>query len=227
MIGQDVVKTPLGDVKAGTIVVATKGYYRHVGWPAKTLIPIHSMMVATEPLSPEQIAQIHFSKRYCFGNADRLVTYGHLTADNRIAFGCRGTYIFGSGIRTFHPGDRDFENVRETLLRFFPGLRGVRFTHAWGGCMGVTRALRPAIVFDRSSGRGWAGGYFGNGVGAGAPGRANPGRPGAGPGHRSREYALGQPARPSPAMGTGAAALAWNQNAGPIDAPGGPGGIPG
>jgi glycine/D-amino acid oxidase-like deaminating enzyme len=123
-------------------------------------------MVVTEPLSPKQTADINFNQRYCFGNMDRLVTYGHLTADNRIAFGCRGSYVFGSGIRTFTGGDRDFDLVRETLLRFFPGLRGVAFTHAWGGCMGVSRSLRPSVAFDRASGMGWAGGYFGNGVGA-------------------------------------------------------------
>jgi glycine/D-amino acid oxidase-like deaminating enzyme len=165
-ISQGSLKTPLGSVKAGNILVATEGYTGTMAGYQRRLIPIHSMMVVTEPLSPAQTAEINFSKRYCFGNADRLVTYGHLTADNRIAFGCRGTYVFGSGIRTFHTGDRDFENVRETLLRFFPGLRGVRFTHAWGGCMGVSRSLRPAVVFDRNSGMGWAGGYFGNGVGA-------------------------------------------------------------
>lgn len=153
-------------VEADNVIVATEGYSRTIQGLGKRLIPLHSMMVVTEPLTASQVDEIRFNRRYCFGNLDRLVTYGHLTADNRIAFGCRGSYQYGSAIRTFYTDDDEFTVVRETLLRFFPGLHGIRFTHAWGGCMGVSRSLRPSVVFDRASGMGWAGGYFGNGVGA-------------------------------------------------------------
>jgi glycine/D-amino acid oxidase-like deaminating enzyme len=158
--------TAQGAVSADAVLLATEGYTGTINGHGRQLIPIHSRMVVTEPLTPQQLADIHFDRRYCFGNLDRLVTYGQLTEDKRIAFGCRGSYVYGSGIRTFHPQDRDFDLVRDTLLRFFPALRGIAFTHAWGGCMGVSRSLRPSVVFDRASGTGWAGGYFGNGVGA-------------------------------------------------------------
>jgi len=160
------VSTPRGTVKAETVLMATEGYSGTLSGRGRQLIPIHSMMVVTEPLSDKQTREINFTRRYCFGNLDRLVTYGHLTADNRIAFGCRGSYHYGSGIRTFDNHDPVFSIVRETLLRFFPSLHDVNFTHAWGGCMGVSRSLRPSVVFDPDSGTGWAGGYFGNGVGA-------------------------------------------------------------
>ncbi|MBT8064934.1 MAG: FAD-dependent oxidoreductase, partial [Gammaproteobacteria bacterium] len=39
-------------------------------------------------------------------------------------------------------------------------------SHAWGGAMGVSRSLRPSVNFDSRRRTGWAGGYFGNGVGA-------------------------------------------------------------
>jgi glycine/D-amino acid oxidase-like deaminating enzyme len=124
------------------------------------------MMVVTEPLSGRQIEEIRFNRHFCFGNLDRMVTYGQLTADQRIAFGCRGSYHFGSGIRQFDPADTEFNLVRESLLRFFPSLEGIGFTHAWGGCMGVSRSLRPSVNYDPDTKIGWAGGYFGNGVGA-------------------------------------------------------------
>ena len=155
-----------GTIKAGTVVVATEGYSGTVTGRQRRLVPVHSMMVVTEPLSEGQINTMGFDHRYCFGNLDWLVTYGQLTADRRIAFGCRGTYHYGSRIRTFDPNDPEFQLVRQTLLRFFPALEGVSFTHAWGGCMGVSRSLRPSVNFDREQRTGWAGGYFGNGVGA-------------------------------------------------------------
>ena len=159
--------TPQGKVSAETILLATEGY--STGWanPARRLIPVHSMMVATEPLSAGQLESTGLTRRCTFGNGDRVVTYGQLTADGRIAFGCRGTYQFGSGIRhDFDESDADFDLVRQTLLRFFPALEGIRFTHAWGGAMGVSRGLQASVNYDPAAKLGWAGGYFGSGVAA-------------------------------------------------------------
>ncbi len=158
--------TPLGKVKAGAVVIATEGYSGTVAGSERRLIPVHSMMVVSEALSDQQLDAIHFQKRLCFGNIDRMVTYGQLTADRRIAFGCRGSYHYGSKIQTFDFSDPEFKLVSDTLLRFFPGLKGIRFTHGWGGAMGVSRSLRPSVNFDPDRRFGWAGGYFGNGVGA-------------------------------------------------------------
>jgi len=158
--------TPGGRISAGSVIVATEGYSATISGRGRRLVPVHSMMVATEPLTDQQLDDIGFNQRFCFGNIDRLVTYGQLTADKRIAFGCRGTYHYGSGIRTFDQGDAEFKLVAESLLRFFPSLEGIQFTHGWGGAMGVSRTLRPAVNFDSKLRFGWAGGYFGNGVGA-------------------------------------------------------------
>jgi glycine/D-amino acid oxidase-like deaminating enzyme len=161
------VTTAAGQVRADTVLLATEGYGCGLPGRERNLIPVHSMMVVTEPLPDELLERLGSRRRYCFGNLDHIVTYGQLTADKRLAFGCRGIYFYGSGIRgRFDPADPAFDRVRNTLLRFFPELRGVRFTHAWGGALGVSRSLRPAVVFDRQQGLGWSGGYFGNGVAA-------------------------------------------------------------
>jgi len=165
-ISCNVLATPGGKVKAGIVILATEGYSGTIAGRKRRLIPVHSMMVATEPLNDQQLSAIGYNKRFCFGNLDRLVTYGQLTADRRIAYGCRGTYHYGSGIRTFNFGDPEFKLVSKSLLQFFPDLEGIRFTHGWGGAMGVPRSLRPAVNFDPERRFGWAGGYFGNGVGA-------------------------------------------------------------
>jgi glycine/D-amino acid oxidase-like deaminating enzyme len=158
--------TGSGSVKAGSIMIATEGYSNDVTRQKNQLIPLHSMMVATEPLSAAQLDELKLQQRFCFGSVHHLVTYGQLTADKRIAFGCRGSYNYGSGISQFSATDPGFNTVRETLLQLFPSLNGVNFTHAWGGAMGVARNLFPSVNFDRATGLGWAGAYFGNGVGA-------------------------------------------------------------
>jgi len=166
-LGQQGLITAGGRVKAGVTVLATESYTGSIKGLRRKLIPVHSMMIATEPLSEVQLEQIGLHKRYTFSNLDHLVTYGQLTADRRIAFGCRGTYLFGAKVKPhFDPVDPEFELVWETLLRFFPTLHGSRFTHAWGGSMGVSRTLHPSVCFNREKSFGWAGGYFGNGVAA-------------------------------------------------------------
>ena len=96
-----------------------------------------------------------------------MATYGQLTADRRLAFGCRGGYVYGGKpVSDFNPENPEFRKVEQELLRFFPALEGVAFSHAWGGSMGVSRKLRPTIGFNRARRMGWAGGYFGEGVNA-------------------------------------------------------------
>jgi glycine/D-amino acid oxidase-like deaminating enzyme len=165
--GAGEVSTHGGRLSAEHVILATEGYGGSLPGLSRHLIPVHSMMVATEPLTAEQITEAGLETRVCFGSGDHVVTYAQRTADDRIAFGCRGTYYFGSGIRRrFDPGQEDFEAVRQTLRRFFPTLEDLRFSHAWGGCLGVSRKLRPSVNYDRLSRFGWAGGYFGNGVAA-------------------------------------------------------------
>jgi hypothetical protein len=41
----------------------------------------------------------------------------------------------------------------------------VRFTHAWGGPLGIARDWWASVGLDRQSGTAWAGGYVGDGVG--------------------------------------------------------------
>ena len=45
-----------------------------------------------------------------------------------------------------------------------PQLGRVRFTHQWGGCLGIARDWAASVGLDRDTGIGWAGGYVGDGV---------------------------------------------------------------
>jgi len=156
-----------GRVRAGATVLATEGYTGSIRGLGRKLIPMHSMMIATEPLSEQQLEQTGLKQRYMFNNPDHITTYGQLTADGRIAFGCRGSYLYGARVRpNFDPADAEFDLVWQSLLKFFPTLSDSHYTHAWGGAMGVSRTLRPAVCFNRENRLGWAGGYFGDGVGA-------------------------------------------------------------
>jgi len=161
------VVTPAGELTADTIVLATEAYTRTIRGHERALIPAHSMMVATEPLPDSVWDEIGFPSRVTFGDPRRKITYGQRTADGRMAFGCRGSYFYGSKIKNrFSPDDPVFQEVRDVLVSFFPVLSEHAITHKWGGALGIPRTWTPSVGLDRRSGFGWAGGYVGEGVGA-------------------------------------------------------------
>ena len=130
-------------------------------------MPLHSMMIATEPLPESTWKHIGLGARETFADPRRTVIYGQRTADDRIAFGARGRYYFGSGIRDrFAANDKIFDDVRSALESLFPILSQHRITHRWGGALGVPRDWRPSVGIDRSNGLAWGGGYVGEGVAA-------------------------------------------------------------
>ena len=91
--------TDRGTVRADVIVRALEGYTPSLEGHARTLSPMYSLMVATEPLSEDVWAEIGLAERQTFADDRHLVIYGQRTADGRIAFGGRGApYGFRSRI---------------------------------------------------------------------------------------------------------------------------------
>lgn len=54
--------------------------------------------------------------------------------------------------------------IHRSLAEWFPSLAGIRFTHAWGGPVGMPRDWMPAVRFDAGSRIGSIMGYTGQGV---------------------------------------------------------------
>jgi len=155
------------ELRADTVVCATEAYSRTLAGQVRRLVPMHSMMVATEPLPESAWKEIGLAKRETFGDPRRIVVYAQRTADDRIAFGTRGPYFYGSGVRDrFDPGFAFFARVQRTLESFFPVVREFRITHRWGGPLGVPRNWRPSVGVDPRTRLAWAGGYVGEGVAA-------------------------------------------------------------
>ncbi len=162
------VVTNRGIVRADVVVRALEGYTSTLDGYRRTLSPLYSLMVATEPLSDDVWAGIGLSERQTFADDRHLVIYGQRTADGRIAFGGRGApYGFGSKIDPrIERRSGVHDRIVETLVDLLPVLEGVAITHHWGGVLGVPRDWFPSVGFDRRSGLAWAGGYVGEGVAA-------------------------------------------------------------
>ena len=161
-----VVLTDHGTVKAAVVVRATEGYTRTLEGEARTLVPVYSLMIATEPLSEAFWQRAGLADRQTFADHRHLVIYGQRTEDGRMAFGGRGApYHFGSAIRPEFDGDtRVHEALRTTLVDLFPDLADAAVTHRWGVPLGIARDWFSSVGLDRQTGVAWAGGYVGDGV---------------------------------------------------------------
>ena len=154
-------------LRADLVVLATEAYTQTLPGHARRLIPIHSMMIATEPLPEETWKEIGLERRETFGDARRMVIYGQRTADDRIAFGGRAGYYMGSRIRNRFPSDHAaFGRVRAILTSLLPILSGCPHHASLGrraggaarlACVGRPRPREQA---------GLGGGYVGEGVAA-------------------------------------------------------------
>jgi len=162
---QPEVITPQGSIHAEFVIRATEGFTSTFSGERRTVAPIYSLMIASEPQSNEFWSEVGFSKYETFADDRHLIIYGQRTDDNRIAFGGRGSpYHFGSTIEErFDFNQKVFDELGTTLRELFPTLSG-EITHQWGGPLGMPRDLMPSVALDFGTGIGSAGGYTGDGV---------------------------------------------------------------
>jgi glycine/D-amino acid oxidase-like deaminating enzyme len=164
--GRALLRTTRGDVRASAIVLAGEAYLTRFPRLHRQLIPVYSLIVLTEPLSDAQWQEIGWADRETLASTRLSVDYLSRTEDGRVLFGGRGApYRFGSPIRdAYDRHEPTHEMLRGFVRAWFPTLRDVGFTHAWGGPLGMPRDWHPSITFDRSTGVASARGYIGHGV---------------------------------------------------------------
>lgn len=162
------VRTTHGTVRAEVVLPATEGYTAQLPGHRRDLVPVYSLMLATEPLPAHVWERIGLADRATFTDERHLTVYGQRTADDRIAFGGRGApYHLGSRVSpAYDRVDRVHAALHRTLVEMFPVLAEARVTHRWGGNLGVPRDWYPSVGYDRATGAAWAGGYVGDGVAA-------------------------------------------------------------
>jgi glycine/D-amino acid oxidase-like deaminating enzyme len=160
------VTTDRGAVTADRVVVATEGYTATFPATHRRILPLYSLMIATEPLPAAFWDEIGIAHGQTFTDYRHLLIYGQRTADDRFAFGGRGArYHWGSAIRTgYDRVPRVFEHLRRTLVDLFPAAAGAAVTHSWGGPLGVPRDWHASVTYDPATRIGRAGGYVGDGL---------------------------------------------------------------
>lgn len=167
--GSDMVaRTPNGTVRAARAVLATNAFPPLLRRLRLMIVPVYDLVLATEPLSDAQMAEIGWGGREGVGDAANLFHYYRLTRDNRILWGgYDAVYHWASRIdRSFEQDGRVHHMLARQFLETFPQLEGIRFTHKWGGV--IDTCTRFTAFFGTAHGgrTAYAAGFTGLGVGS-------------------------------------------------------------
>lgn len=161
-------RTRSGAVTAKSVAWAGGPY----GGPMRTIrhyiAPVYDYALVTEPLTASQRASIGWRGEQGLSDAANQFHYYRLTPDGRILWGgYDAIYHFRNRIAaSLDQRDATFRLLAEHFLETFPQLRGIRFTHSWGGVIDTCTRF-CAFFGTRYHGRlAYAAGYTGLGVGA-------------------------------------------------------------
>jgi len=131
-------KTQSDSVKAKQVVLATNGYTDNLDSALhKSIVPIVSVQVATEPLS-ESVSEKVLPRNHTFADSRRVIYYGRKDRDNRFVLGGHGfTESFDD-----HP---DYERIKREAVAIFPALKGINWQFQWGGRVAITEDHLPHL----------------------------------------------------------------------------------
>ncbi len=164
-VGAGRVVTDQGVVEAPKVVVATNAYQHSLPQFADKVVPLWSYAMVTEPLTDEQRDRVTWPGREGWEDKRNFITIGRPTADGRILWAGRlAPYYWGNSMDLRHlTNEPVFTELRDSFTEFFPQWDDVRFSHAYGGCVGVTSTFLP-YVGTLEAGTHYGFGYNGHGV---------------------------------------------------------------
>jgi glycine/D-amino acid oxidase-like deaminating enzyme len=157
--GRHELTTARGTVTASNVLVATGAYTSGpFGWFRRRLVPVGSFIIATRPLSAEEIAATVPGNR-TFVTSLNIGNYFRLSPDDRLIFGGRARFSATSDQTS---DKKSGAILQASLLKMFPQLAGTEIDYCWGGLVDMTKDRYPRAGF--SDGMFFAMGYSGHGA---------------------------------------------------------------
>ena len=154
--GKVIIATPNGKVEAKEVVIATNGYTTPlVKKLYKSIIPVGSYMIATEPIEGNLADSLIPNQRGVF-DTKKWLYYFRMSKDNRLLFGGRVDFRAQENTDLFN-------RLHGNMLEVFPQLQNTEIELKWGGKLALTMDLFPHIG-QTKEGIHFALGYGGHGV---------------------------------------------------------------
>jgi glycine/D-amino acid oxidase-like deaminating enzyme len=132
------VATPQAAVNATWLVLATNGYTDGL-YPglARSIVPVFSMIAASEPLPEALAAQVMPNRAVLFEIASMTVYY-RLDQWGRVLMG-------GRSPSREAVSRADYQYLIDTTIRLWPALRDVGWTHFWNGQLAISTDHYPHL----------------------------------------------------------------------------------
>jgi len=160
--------TARGSVRARRAALATSAFPPLLRRIRSYVVPVYDCVLVTEPLAAEQRVAIGWHGGEGIGDAGNQFHYYRVTEDGRILWGgYDAMYHWNNGFGAEHESDEEsFARLATHFFDTFPQLRGLRFTHAWGGA--IDTCSRFSAFWGRAMGGrvAYVVGFTGLGVGA-------------------------------------------------------------
>lgn len=140
-----VVHTPYGSVYAQKVALATNVFTPLVRRAKKYVVPVYDFQLVTEPLTPQQLESIGWKGREGLSDAGNQFHYYRMTKDNEILWGgYDAIYNFRGKVRQEYESDAEtYAHLAQAFLETFPQLKGIKFTHGWGGAIDTCSRFSP------------------------------------------------------------------------------------
>jgi gamma-glutamylputrescine oxidase len=138
-----VLETARGEVRARALVLATNGYTPALGFFRLGLLPLHSHVLATEPLADADWARIGWGAWDGFTDDLDRIAYAARTPGGRLLLGGGGNAAYsyrlgGAPVATPRAEARATPFMRGVLRRYFPGVAEAKIEHRWAGTLALT-----------------------------------------------------------------------------------------
>ncbi len=157
-----------GAVIAEQAVLATNVFPSLVVRNRLQTIPVYDYVLATEPLTDEQLSRIGWANRQGIGDSANQFHYYRLSADNRIVWGgYDAIYHFGRKVKAaYEDRPASYRSLAAHFFITFPQLDDVRFSHRWAGAIDTSTRFCAHWGMARGGRVAYVNGFTGLGVGA-------------------------------------------------------------
>ncbi|WP_349434392.1 FAD-binding oxidoreductase [Pararhizobium sp. A13] len=137
--GKWLLRTKNATVSAEKLLLVTNAYTDEL-WPdlKKSLVPVYSSIMATEPL-PDHLAARILPRRPVLYESGHITVYYRLDAQNRLLIGGRGPQ------RALERKTAALDYLKLYAERLWPELAAARWTHAWNGQLAITPDHLPHL----------------------------------------------------------------------------------
>jgi hypothetical protein len=140
-----IVHAPYGSIYAQKVALATNVFPSLVRSARKYVVPVYDFQLVTEPLTPAQHEAIGWKGREGISESRNQFHYYRMTADGEILWGgYDAIYNFRGKVREEYETSADtYGQLAADFLETFPQLKGIKFTHGWGGAIDTCSRFSP------------------------------------------------------------------------------------